>query len=72
MPAVIGPLQILNMGGGVMQFGDTLFTSPKTSTKISSGSGALTTGGFVLNYNLFSINNTINYSVFDQPTIGNN
>ncbi|PKR86725.1 spore germination protein [Heyndrickxia camelliae] len=72
MPAIIGPLQIVNMGGGVMQFGDSAFTSPKTSTKVSSGAGAFTTAGIVLNNNFLSLNNTFNYSLVDQPTIANN
>ncbi|KQL55018.1 hypothetical protein AN964_16910 [Heyndrickxia shackletonii] len=72
MPAIIGPLQIVNMSGGVTQFGDSAFTSPKSNTKISSGSGAFTTGVIVINNNFLSLNTTFNYSVLDQPIIGNN
>jgi spore germination protein PF len=72
MPAIVGPLQIMNVGGGVVHFGDTAFVSPKSSTKTTTGSGAFTTGAFVLANNFFSINTTFDSAVIDQPTIGNN
>lgn len=30
MPALVGPVAILNVGGGNIQFGDTVIISPKT------------------------------------------
>ena len=33
MPAIIGPVQIFNVSGGSVQFGDTLFISPKSASK---------------------------------------
>jgi spore germination protein PF len=72
MPAIIGPLQIFNVGGGVVQFGDTAIVSPKTSTKTTTGSGAFNTGVFIITNNIVSANPTIDSNLVDQPIIGNN
>lgn len=72
MPAIIGPVQIFNVAGGVVHFGDTAVISPKDNTKASSGSGSNSTGGFVLAIGGISANTTIDSSLVDQPTIGNN
>ncbi|WP_018662407.1 spore germination protein [Heyndrickxia acidiproducens] len=71
MPAIIGPLQIFNVGGGVVHFGDTAIISPKASSKTTTGSGSLSTSAFVITNNALSANNTASGSVIDQPTAGN-
>jgi spore germination protein PF len=48
MPAIIGPVQIINVGGGIVQFGDTVYISPKSSSKTFAGSGGFNTGGFIV------------------------
>ncbi|MEQ2525672.1 spore germination protein [Robertmurraya yapensis] len=72
MPAIVGPVQIVNVSGGVVQFGDTFFISPKSSSKTISGSGAGNTGGFILTNNAISANNTLDTNLVDQPIAGNN
>jgi spore germination protein PF len=72
MPAIIGPVSILNVGGGNVQFGDSAVISPKSSTKTFGGSGGFNTGPFQLSYNVFSITNTFDCNVVDQPITGNN
>ncbi|MBS4210667.1 spore germination protein [Bacillus sp. FJAT-50079] len=72
MPAFTGPVQIFNVGGGSVQFGDTAVVSPKTSTKSTSGSGSLSTGGFVFIIDGLSFNATIDSQLLDQPIVGNN
>lgn len=72
MPAIVGPVQINNIGGGVVHFGDTLFISPKSASKSNSGSGAANTGGFIVNNNFFSSSNSLNTNLIDQPVSGNN
>lgn len=72
MPAIVGPLQIYNVGSGIVHFGDTAIISPKTSSKTSTGSGSLSTSAFVITNNALSANNTANGSVVDQPSAGNN
>ncbi|MBL4952352.1 spore germination protein [Neobacillus sp. OS1-32] len=72
MPAIIGPVQIVNVSGGVVQFGDTLYISPKTSTKTSAGSGGFNTGGVIVANNGLSATNVLDANVIDQPIAGNN
>jgi spore germination protein PF len=72
MPAIIGPVQIINVGGGVVQFGDTAWVSPKSNTKTYSGSGGFNTGGFIVTNNGISGTNVLDTNLIDQPTVGNN
>lgn len=72
MPAILGPVQIVNVGGGVVQFGDTLYISPKSSSKTFSGSGGFNTGGFIIAANGLSGTNTLDTNVIDQPIVANN
>jgi len=72
MPSFVGPVQIVNVGGGIVQFGDTAIISPKSNSKSNSGSGAANTGGFIITNNGISGSNVLDTNLFDQPTIGNN
>lgn len=40
MPAITGPVQIVNIDSGIVQFGDAVFISPKSSSKSVLGQGA--------------------------------
>ncbi|WP_318505147.1 spore germination protein [Bacillus sp. T3] len=71
MPAFVGPVQIVNVSGGVVQFGDTMFISPKNNSKSFSGSGAGNTGGFIITNSGLSGTNVLDSNLVDQPTIGN-
>jgi len=72
MPAIIGPVQIVNVGGGIVQFGDTVYISPKSSTKTFAGSGGFNTGGLIVTNNGLSGTNVLDTNVIDQPIAGNN
>lgn len=72
MPAIIGPVQIINVGGGIVQFGDTVYISPKTSSKTFAGSGGFNTGGFIVTNSGLSGTNVLDTNLIDQPTVGNN
>lgn len=72
MPAIIGPVQIIHVGGGIVQFGDAVFISPKNNSKSILGSGASNTGGFVITNNGLSANNVLDTNLIDQPNVGNN
>jgi spore germination protein PF len=72
MPAIIGPVQIISVAGGVVHFGDAAWVSPKTSTKTYSGSGGFNTGGFIVTNNGLSGTNVLDANLIDQPTVGNN
>ncbi|QPC46026.1 spore germination protein [Mangrovibacillus cuniculi] len=72
MPALIGPVQILTIGGGVTHFGDTLIISPKNAVKSFNGAGGGNTGAFIITTSVISLTNTIDPNVVDQPILGNN
>ncbi|MFS0634597.1 spore germination protein [Mesobacillus foraminis] len=72
MPAIIGPVQIVNVGGGIVQFGDALYISPKSNSKTTEGQGSSNTGGFIITNNGLSSSNVLDSSLVDQPTVGNN
>ncbi|RFU62148.1 spore germination protein [Peribacillus glennii] len=72
MPAIVGPVQVINVSGGALQFGDSLSTSPKSASKTHLGSGATNTGAIILTANGISGTNVINASGVDQPVSGNN
>jgi spore germination protein PF len=72
MPAIIGPVQIVNVSGGIVQFGDSLYISPKTGTKTAGGAGGFNTGGLVITNNGLSGTNVLDTNLVDQPIAGNN
>ncbi|RDI47818.1 spore germination protein [Falsibacillus pallidus] len=72
MPAFTGPVSVLSVSGGNIQFGDTAVISPKNASKTTTGSGSVNTGGFFFTNTFFSINGTLNTSLLDQPVVGNN
>ncbi|GIN74059.1 putative spore germination protein GerPF [Bacillus sp. J14TS2] len=72
MPALIGPVQIFNVEGGTVHFGDTAVISPKASSKATAGSGSNSTGALIAILNGISANGTVDSSLIDQPTVGNN
>ena len=72
MPAILGPVQIVNVGGGIVQFGDTVYISPKSSSKTNAGSGAFNTGGIIVANNGLSGTNVLDTNLIDQPIAGNN
>lgn len=72
MPAIIGPVQIINVTDGVVQFGDSLVISPKSNAKSTDGSGGQNTGAFIVTNNGFSASNVLDWNLIDQPNIGNN
>lgn len=72
MPAIVGPVQIVNVGEGVVQFGDSLFISPKGNSKATLGSGTSNTGAFIITNNGLNASNYIDTSLLDQPNVANN
>ncbi|KAB7665386.1 spore germination protein [Bacillus sp. B1-b2] len=72
MPAIIGPVQIVNTGGGIVQFGDSLFISPKENSKSTIGSGTGNSGAFVITNNPLNASNYTDFSGVDQSVTENN
>lgn len=71
MPAIVGPIKINEISGGIVNFGDTFFLSPKSESKSVSGSGSGNTGDFHIVNNVFSISSGIDPDVNDQNQTAN-
>ncbi|UTL73752.1 spore germination protein [Bacillus halotolerans] len=71
MPAIVGPIAINSISGGVVNFGDSFYLSPKRSSKSALGSGAGNTGDFLLLNNAVNATNYIDPDVSDQDMVGN-
>lgn len=71
MPSIVGPIKINNVGGGVINFGDSFYLSPKENGKTFSGSGSFNTGDFIRINNGLSSTGVNDPDVSDQPNVGN-
>lgn len=71
MPAIVGPIKINEISGGVVNFGDSFYLSPKGSSKSALGSGAGNTGDFLIVNNGINATNYIDPDVSDQNVVGN-
>lgn len=70
MPAIVGGVNI-NSNEGIVNFGDTLNISPKTTTKSIAGQGGANIGNVVNTFNGASVNNTVDPDVIDSSTASN-
>jgi spore germination protein PF len=71
MPSFIGTISINNVGGAaIVEFGDTVFISPKSATKSNHGSGSANTGALVVNINVISSSAQEQSDLIDQPISG--
>ncbi|MFS0824242.1 MULTISPECIES: spore germination protein [Bacillus] len=66
MPSIVGPIKIVNVGGGVVNFGDSFYVSPKDTAKTYSGSGSFNTGDFICTNNGLNSTNTNDEDFADQ------
>ncbi|MFB1050053.1 spore germination protein [Paraliobacillus sp. JSM ZJ581] len=71
MPAIVGPIKIVSVGGGVINFGDSFYLSPKSSSKTSAGSGAFNTGDFINTNSGLNATNTLDPDAVDQVMSAN-
>ncbi|MFD2042727.1 spore germination protein [Ornithinibacillus salinisoli] len=72
MPSIIaGPLKINSVGGGVVNFGDAFYLSPKSADKTNAGSGSLNTGDFINTNTGLSSTNPFDPDVSDQNVTAN-
>ncbi|RKQ31305.1 spore germination protein [Oceanobacillus halophilus] len=71
MPSIVGPIKINSVGGGVVNFGDAFYLSPKSSSKTNAGSGALNTGDFINTNTGYSATRTLDPDVSDQNVTAN-
>lgn len=70
MPAITGPIQVINNDGGILQFGDAAVISPKSAGKTVSGSGTGNTGALIFTANGVSGTNVLDVNGVDQPIAG--
>lgn len=67
MPSMVGNIKIDSIGGsGILNFGDILYVSPKSTNRGATGSGSGSTGDFILSNNLISATNTFTPHVSDS------
>jgi spore germination protein PF len=66
------PVKIDTVSGGIVQFGSSLFISPKSAQKITDGSGSLNTGVHITTINGHSTTTSVNSDLFDQPIVQDN
>ncbi|MBM7571493.1 spore germination protein [Aquibacillus albus] len=71
MPSVVGPLKISSVDGGVINFGDSFYLSPKSASKTAAGSGAFNTGDFTMTNNGANATNSLDPDAVDQIVGGN-
>ncbi|MUK90124.1 spore germination protein [Ornithinibacillus sp. L9] len=72
MPSIIGgPLKIISVDGGVVNFGDSFYLSPKGTSKTNAGSGSLNTGDFINTNTGLSSTNPFDPDVSDQNITAN-
>ncbi len=68
MPSIVGPINIISVSGGVINFGDSLNISPTSSSKTNAGSGSFNTGDFICTNNGISATNSFDPDINDQQT----
>ena len=66
------PVKIDTISGGVVQFGNSLFTSPKSASKSTHGSGSSNTGVHITTVSGSSTSTAVNADLFDQPIVQDN
>ncbi|MDL4842866.1 spore germination protein [Aquibacillus rhizosphaerae] len=71
MPSVVGPIKINSVDGGVINFGDSFYLSPKSASKTAAGSGAFNTGDFINTNNGMNATNSFDPDAVDQVVSGN-
>lgn len=71
MPSIVGPIKINSVSGGVVNFGDSFYLSPKSASKSVSGSGVGNTGDIHIVNNGISVTNSLDPDVNSQNQTAN-
>jgi spore germination protein PF len=66
------PVKIDTVSGGVVQFGNSLFISPKSASKSTHGAGSSNTGAHITTISGSSTTTAVNADVLDQPIVQDN
>jgi spore germination protein PA len=68
MPAIVGVIQVINVGSsGIVHIGDVFKISPYSMAKTYAGAGSFNTGESISLYNAYSTTNTNDTDGIDQP-----
>jgi hypothetical protein len=71
MPAIVGNIKVISVGSsGIVQIGDALYVSPKSTSKTFAGAGSFNTGDLPQTYNAASATNTFDPDIADSNTTG--
>ncbi|MBP1947290.1 spore germination protein PF [Virgibacillus subterraneus] len=71
MPSIVGPIKINSVGGGVINFGDSFYLAPKSTSKTNTGAGSQNTGDFICTNSGLSSTNPFDPDVNDQNLTAN-
>ncbi|MBT2699098.1 spore germination protein [Bacillus sp. ISL-40] len=66
------PVKIDTVSGGIVQFGNSLFISPKSASKSTHGSGSTNSGLHVTTITGQSTTTSVNADLLDQPIVQDN
>ena len=70
MPAIVGVIQVINVGSsGIVHIGDVFKISPYAMAKTFAGAGSFNTGESISLYNAYSTTNTNDTDGIDQPIV---
>ena len=69
MTSIFGEIQIQQITGGVVNFGNTLAVSPKSAIKEPAGCGSQNVGAWVITSTGFSCTNFIDPDTSDQKIV---
>ncbi len=71
MPSIVGPIKINSVGGGVINFGDSFYLAPKSTSKTAAGAGSFNTGDFICTNSGLNSTNPVDPDVNDQNVTAN-
>lgn len=66
------PVEIGTVSGGVVQFGPSLFTSPKNASKTMAGAGSENVGALINTISVVNSTGTLDSDGLDQPIVQDN
>ncbi|RBW68992.1 spore germination protein [Bacillus taeanensis] len=70
MPSIVGAVNIVS-AGGVINFGDSFYVAPFSTSKTYAGSGSFNTGNIVETYNRYSATNVNDPDLVDNSNVAN-
>ncbi|MEH6907085.1 spore germination protein [Neobacillus drentensis] len=66
------PVKIDTVSGGIVQFGNSLFISPKSAVKSTHGSGSTNAGITITTITGQNTTTSVNADILDQPIVQDN